>query len=189
MGRRALCSFVPRSSGSNPAETVPHSDLSSGSKASRLRDFIIDFYNHASAPHQQNADDAFCAFVWSVLAQQPTVRVGLVPAGVTSEVWIAPQNSKRRKAKAKGEEIEEVLPAQLEVIEGAANRSLEELQAEYGDQLRIGIHQDAICTAITGSHIRVRVRVPGEVTQLMAGLEVFQTESHGLLHPSSRHPR
>ncbi|KAI5829674.1 hypothetical protein K523DRAFT_416530 [Schizophyllum commune Tattone D] len=125
-----------------------------GNKASRLRDFIIDFYNHATAPHQQNADDAFCAFVWSVLAQQPTVRVGLVPAGVTSEVWIAPQNSKRRKAKAKGEEIEEVLPAQLEVIEGAANRSLEELQAEYGDQLRIGIHQDAICTAITGSHIR-----------------------------------
>ncbi|TRM66006.1 hypothetical protein BD626DRAFT_613048 [Schizophyllum amplum] len=125
-----------------------------GSKASRLRDFTIDFYHHPSRPHPQNPDDAFCAFVWAVLAQQPTVRVGLVPAGVTSEVWIAPQVSARRKAKAKGEEFQPVLPAQLEVIEGAASRTLADLQAEFGDQLRIGIHPDAICTAITGSHIR-----------------------------------
>ncbi|KAL1739503.1 hypothetical protein HDZ31DRAFT_26240, partial [Schizophyllum fasciatum] len=89
---------------------------------------------------------------------QPTVRVGLVPAGVTSEVWIAPQHSARRKAKAKGEEVQDVLPAQLQVIDGAANRSLDDLQNEYGDQLRIGVHPDAICTEITGSHIRVVTR-------------------------------
>ncbi|KAG6891388.1 hypothetical protein C0992_007611 [Termitomyces sp. T32_za158] len=123
-----------------------------GCNVSRLRDFIIDFYAHNGTP--QNPDDAFCAFVWSLVAQQPTVRIGTVPPGVTSEVWIAPQISAKRKAKAKGEEHVETKPTQLDIVPGSRDRSLDDLQKEYSDKLRIAVDPDAIYSAITGSHIR-----------------------------------
>ncbi|KAG5352707.1 hypothetical protein C0989_000859 [Termitomyces sp. Mn162] len=123
-----------------------------GCNVSRLRDFIVDFYAHSGTP--QNTDDAFCAFVWSLVAQQPTVRIGTVPPGVTSEVWIAPQISAKRKAKAKGEEHVETTPTQLDIVPGARERSLDDLQKEYGDKLRIAVDPDAIYAAVTGSHIR-----------------------------------
>ncbi|KNZ79627.1 Transcription factor tau subunit sfc3 [Termitomyces sp. J132] len=123
-----------------------------GCNVSRLRDFIVDFYAHSGTP--QNTDDAFCAFVWSLVAQQPTVRIGTVPPGVASEVWIAPQISAKRKAKAKGEEHVETTPTQLDIVPGARERSLDDLQKEYGDKLRIAVDPDAIYAAVTGSHIR-----------------------------------
>ncbi|KAG6891070.1 hypothetical protein C0995_014159 [Termitomyces sp. Mi166 len=123
-----------------------------GCSVSRLRDFIVDFYTHNGTP--QNPDDAFCAFVWSLVAQQPTVRIGTVPPGVASEVWIAPQVSAKRKAKAKGEEHVETTPTQLDIVHGARDRFLDDLQKEYGDDLRIAVDPDAIYAAITGSHIR-----------------------------------
>ncbi|KAG6885704.1 hypothetical protein C0993_010876 [Termitomyces sp. T159_Od127] len=123
-----------------------------GCSVSRLHDFITDFYAHNGVP--QNPDDAFCAFVWSLVAQQSTVRIGTVPPGVTSEVWIAPQISAKRKAKAKGEEHVETKPTQLDIVPGARDRSLNDLQKEYGDELRIAVDPDAIYSAITGSHIR-----------------------------------
>ncbi|KAG6814043.1 hypothetical protein H0H92_003893 [Tricholoma furcatifolium] len=123
-----------------------------GCNVSRLRDFIVDFYAHSGTP--QNPDDAFCAFVWSLVVQQPTVRVGTVPPGVTSEVWIAPQISAKRKAKAKGEEHVEVAPTELVLVSDARSRSLNDLKEQYGSQLRIAVDPDAIYAAITGSHIR-----------------------------------
>ncbi|KAG1841331.1 hypothetical protein DFJ58DRAFT_845058 [Suillus subalutaceus] len=98
-----------------------------GCNVSRLRDFIVGFYSH-DATHPQVVDDAFCAFVWSIVVQQPTVRVGTVPVGVSSEVYIAPQTSAKRKAAAKGE--------------------------EYGEDLRIAVDPETSFAAITGSHIR-----------------------------------
>ncbi|GLB36492.1 putative B-block binding subunit of TFIIIC [Lyophyllum shimeji] len=123
-----------------------------GCNVSRLRDFITEFYAHTCTP--QNTDDAFCAFVWSLVVQQPTVRVGTVPPGVTSEVWIAPQTSAKRKARAKGEEHVETTPTELDVVPDARNRTLDDLRSEYGDNLRIAVQPDAIYAAITGSHIR-----------------------------------
>ncbi|KAJ7275459.1 hypothetical protein B0H12DRAFT_1087414 [Mycena haematopus] len=125
-----------------------------GCNVSRLRDFIVDFYAHGTNTTAQNADDSFCAFVWSLVVQQPTVVVGTMPQGVTSEVWIAPQNSAKRKAKAKGEEPIEVAPAKLDIVPDAKNRSLEDLKAQYGDKLRIAADPDATYAAITGTHIR-----------------------------------
>jgi transcription factor C subunit 3 len=121
-----------------------------------LKDFIIDFYTQPEAPHPQNPDDAFCAFVWSLVVQQPTVRVGTVPEGLTTEVWIAPQTSKTKKAKERGEELVEANPPKLDVIQDAGNRTLESLVEEFGDRLRIAVEPNAIYAAITGSHIRVR---------------------------------
>ncbi|KAF8649735.1 hypothetical protein AX16_005506 [Volvariella volvacea WC 439] len=123
-----------------------------GSNVIRLKDFIDGFYSHNV--QQQNIDDAFCAFVWSMVVEQPNVQVGTVPQGVTSEVFIAPQVSAKRKAKAKGEEPVESIPPKLNIISDAKQRPLESLKAEYGDNLRIALSPNAIYTAITGSHIR-----------------------------------
>ncbi|KAK0465216.1 uncharacterized protein EV420DRAFT_1759926 [Desarmillaria tabescens] len=125
-----------------------------GSNPSRLKDFIVDFYSHNSSSAAQNTDDAFCAFVWSLVVQQPNVLVGTKPPGVNSEVWIAPQTSAKRKASAKGESFVETRPAQLEIISDAKSRSLEDLINEYGDDLRIAVDPDSIYAAVTGSHIR-----------------------------------
>lgn len=125
-----------------------------GSNPSRLRDFIVDFYSHNSSSAAQNTDDSFCTFVWSLVVQQPNVLVGTKPAGVNSEVWVAPQTSAKRKASAKGESLIETRPAQLETIPDAKSRSLEDLIKEYGDDLRIAVDPDSIYAAVTGSHIR-----------------------------------
>ncbi|KAH7927378.1 hypothetical protein BV22DRAFT_1127415 [Leucogyrophana mollusca] len=124
-----------------------------GCDVSRLKDFIVGFYS-VDATHPQVVDDAFCAFVWSVVVQQPTVRVGTPPPGVSSEVYIAPQTSARRKAAAKGEEHVEEAPPALNLVPDARNRSLEDLRAEYGDGLRIAVDPETSFAAITGSHIR-----------------------------------
>jgi hypothetical protein len=125
-----------------------------GCNVSRLRDFIVGFYSH-DATHLQVVDDAFCAFVWSIVVQQPTVRVGTVPVGVSSEVYIAPQTSAKRKAAAKGEVLVEEAPPSLTLVENARDRSLEDLKAEYGENLRIAVDPETSFAAITGSHIRV----------------------------------
>ncbi|KAI0359061.1 hypothetical protein OH77DRAFT_1396288 [Trametes cingulata] len=144
-----------------------------GCDVSRLRDFVVDFYAHPgpSGGLRQNVDDAFCAFVWSVIVQQPGVRVGTVPDGVSTEVYIAPQASAVRKAKAKGEEAaEEAAPATaLDVIPDATIRPLEDLKNEYGDRLRIAVDPDTSFAALTGSHIR-----PSKLTPMIySGLQII----------------
>ncbi|KAI0374486.1 hypothetical protein BV20DRAFT_961659 [Pilatotrama ljubarskyi] len=144
-----------------------------GCDVSRLRDFIVDFYAHpsSSGARTQNVDDAFCAFVWSVIVQQPGVRVGTVPDGVSTEVYIAPQASAARKAKAKGEEaVEEAAPATaLDVIPDATIRPLEDLRNEYGDRLRIAVDPETSFAALTGSHIR-----PSKLTPMIyTGLQII----------------
>lgn len=114
---------------------------------------------HANASHAQNPDDAFCAFVWSLVVQQPTVMVGLVEPGTTSEVWIAPQISAKRKAMARGEGHIESLPPKLQPIPEPKTTSLDVLRQAYGDRLRLAVEPDAIFAAITGSHIRVSLEV------------------------------
>lgn len=126
-----------------------------GCNVSRLKDFIVAFYNNYDGP-QQVVDDAFCAFLWSIVVQQPAVRVGVVPPGTTSEVYIAPQTSAKRKAAAKGEDVVEDTPPVLQIIEDAREHTLEELKHRYGDDLRIAVDPETSFVAITGSHIRVR---------------------------------
>lgn len=112
------------------------------------------------ATHPQTVDDAFCAFVWSLIAQQPTVRVGTIPLGGATEVFIAPQTSAKRKAAAKGEVVvaEDAPAPVLNVVPNATARSLEDLKAQYGDNVRIAVDSATSFAAITGSHIRVGMR-------------------------------
>ncbi|KZT74913.1 hypothetical protein DAEQUDRAFT_720101 [Daedalea quercina L-15889] len=124
-----------------------------GSNDVRLRESIELFYAHRDLTGQK-IDDAYCAFVWGILVQQPNVRVGVVPEGTGAEVYIAPQNSAKRKAKAKGQEIADSAPTILHVVPDAASRPLEELKQDYGDSLRVAVDSDTIFKALTGSHIR-----------------------------------
>ncbi|KAG6333065.1 hypothetical protein ID866_6027 [Astraeus odoratus] len=124
-----------------------------GCNVSRLRDFITAFYNGYDGP-QQVVDDALCAFVWSVIVLRPEVCVGVIPPGITSEVYIAPQTSAKRKAAAKGEQLFEDGPPVLQVIEDARTKTLQELKSQYGEDLRIAVDPQTSFAAITGSHIR-----------------------------------
>lgn len=146
-----------------------------------MKDFIIDFYAQPEALHLQNPDDAFCAFVWSLVARQPTIRVGTIPEGLTSGVWIAPQTSKKKKAKERGEEHIDAKPPELDPIPDATNRSLESLAEEFGDRLRIAVEPNAIYAAITGSHIRVCVAsMSSSLPSLIIYTAVHQIESNGV---------
>ncbi|THH21010.1 hypothetical protein EW146_g465 [Bondarzewia mesenterica] len=126
-----------------------------GCGISRLRDFVTDFFAHHTASHPQNVDDAYFTFVWSLIVQQPTVRIGTIPPGVPTEVFIAPQNSQVNKAKAKNEEVEQPPQAtKLDVIPHATSKTPGELKAQYGDRLRIAVDNESSFVAITGSHHR-----------------------------------
>lgn len=109
----------------------------------------------------QNLDDAYCAFIWAVIVQQPEVRVGLAPEGA-SEVYIAPQQSKvpvtakEKRKKTEEDATDESTTSHLIPVHGAALRPLEELKTEHGDALRIAADPQRSFIAITGSHIRVR---------------------------------
>ncbi|KAJ7596727.1 hypothetical protein C8J56DRAFT_295687 [Mycena floridula] len=124
-----------------------------GCQASSFRRFVVDFYTD-NLLQSQNTDDAFCSFVWSLVVRRPTVRVGTVPDGVSSDIWVAPQTSAKRKALLAGQEHVSEAPPELALIPDAKSRSLDDLIAEYGDSLRIGLDSDAIYAIITGSHIR-----------------------------------
>lgn len=100
------------------------------------------------------------AFVWVLIMQQPAVRVGTVPSGA-SEVWVAPQNvqkQKAKKAKAQNEDFEDPFQvSSLEIIEGGKTKPMSELVERYGASLRIAVDHETSFAAITGSHIRVRL--------------------------------
>lgn len=158
----------------------------SGCNVFRLKDFVVDFYRHSNASHTQNPDDAFCTFVWSLVVQQPIVLVGLVDPSITSEVWIAPQISAKRKAKARGEEHVELCPPKLAPIPEPKTTPLNLLRATYGDRLRLAVETDAIFEAITGSHIRVRVYQP-PLQMLTNPFLVVKNEPNGLFCSPNHH--
>jgi oxalate---CoA ligase len=159
------CAGLSEARSSNPCHAtlyllqVPDLTHASGCDVLRLRDFIAGFYAHSFELPPQNVDDAFCAFFWNVIVQQPTVRVGVMPQGVTTEVYIAPQSSAKRKAKARGEEPVEEAPPVLDSIADAETKSLDQLKSEHGEKLRIAVDPETSFAAITGSHLRVCVSI------------------------------
>ncbi|KAF9821815.1 hypothetical protein IEO21_00245 [Rhodonia placenta] len=126
-----------------------------GCNISRLRELISGYHSQHSSLPAQNVDDAYCAYVWAIVAQHPDVVVGTVPAGVTAEVFITPQASAKRKAKGKGEKIEES-PTTISLIPipDAALRPLEDLRREYGEDVRIALDSAKVFVALTGTHVR-----------------------------------
>lgn len=168
--------------------SLTNGSRSAGCNVSRLNDFVAGFYAHSGRGMPQNSDPMFCSFIWSLVVQHPTVVVGLVPAGVTSEVWVAPQTSAKRKAKASGQEHVETQPAQLEPIVNAKTTPLEKLVDVYGDRLRIAVEPQAIFAAVTGSHIRVRT-AKRSVGKGLTHFIVFSYEPNGVLRTTNYYSR
>jgi hypothetical protein len=115
--------------------------------------------------------------------------VGLVEPGTTSEVWIAPQISAKRKAMARGEDHIESLPPKLQPIPEPKTTSLDVLRQAYGDRLRLAVEPDAIFAAITGSHIRVSLEVQFWLFENSNSCSVFKNEPNGLLCSSNCNSR
>ena len=121
-----------------------------GCHPSRLRDFVAGYYSDSL---QQVVDDAYFAFVWSLVVSQPTVRVGTVPDSPTTEVHIAPQQSQKRKVKSSAEDTPPV--TSLVSLPDAESTTLDDLQLKYGGTLRVAVDAETSFAAITGSPIRV----------------------------------
>lgn len=145
--------------GFEPGVGLAFTNLSSlllaGCHPSRLRDFVVSYYQDS---HEQVVDDAYFVYVWSLLVGQPTVRVGTVPDGATTEVYVAPQQSQKKKSKEKDEGCDTSSPsvASLTLLSDARLKPLDDLQLQYGDTLRVAVDAETSFAAITGSHIRVR---------------------------------
>lgn len=87
------------------------------------------------------------------------MRVGTVPDGTTTEVYVAPQQSQKKKSKEKEKEKEKDQAdtlSSLTLRPDARSRTLEDLQLQYGEALRIAVDAETSFAAIIGSHIRVR---------------------------------
>ncbi|KAG8858551.1 hypothetical protein FRB96_005223 [Tulasnella sp. 330] len=126
----------------------------------RLDHFIDDYYKDSGSGSvfQQQTDYAFKSFVWSLIIQEPTVTVGLVPEG-SAPVCIAPQPSAVRKSKANAASsatLSITSPAALQALDPreVADVGLEDLVAKHGNTLRIAVDHETCFVAITGSHVR-----------------------------------
>ncbi|KAF4572584.1 hypothetical protein EYR36_007092 [Pleurotus pulmonarius] len=147
---------------------LPPLSEEASSEPPRLDVFIKDFYEKHPG-YTQNIDHNFNTFVWSLVVQQPTIRVGTIPDGLTTEVFVAPQPSAIKKAKAQGKgktEVTEEGRPHLELIADAATRTFDDLQAEFGEALRIAVDPEEIFAAITGSHVKPQKMTPMVYTAL-----------------------
>ena len=122
-----------------------------GCSVHRLRDFILEYYKNTS----QNIDDVYQAFVWSLLVEQHSIRVGVLPPGQHAEVYIPPQPRSTKRKGTTSETVEEDTLNGLQPVDDVKTNSFENLVRDFGDRLRIAVNQETICTTITGSHIRV----------------------------------
>lgn len=120
-----------------------------GCDISRLDHFINDFYQSKGSDSQQLIDREFRSFVFTLLAQEPSVTVGLVPEG-SDPVYIAPQPSAQRKS---GKVKAKSTPASLDPID-ASQLDWHNL-AQYAGSLRIAVDHETSFFALTGTHIRV----------------------------------
>ncbi|EUC63046.1 B-block-binding subunit of tfiiic protein [Rhizoctonia solani AG-3 Rhs1AP] len=139
----ALTKFILR-------ELAYEGDL--GSDLSRLRDLITRHYATQNPDLEQNVDDKLCSFVWSLLATQDNVVIGLAPDEAAA-VYFPPQSSASRKGKEKHEDNSSVSLEPLPPDEFNST-PLETLVDSYGSSLRIAVTPETCFECITGSHIR-----------------------------------
>ncbi|KAL5535246.1 hypothetical protein ACEPAF_3340 [Sanghuangporus sanghuang] len=140
-----------------------------GCNVSRLRDFVGDFYS--SRISMQNLDDSYHTFVWSLVAQHPSVRIGLLPLGQTADIYIPPQPRVSKKGKNGQDDVQKdgSTTGALDLIPNASHFPLHELVRIYGDRLRIALDSETCFEAVTGSHAR-----PAKLTPMVyAALQII----------------
>ena len=124
-----------------------------GCDITRLETLIDAFYQATSG---QGVDGSFFAFAWSIILQEPSVYVGVLPPGNRSEVYVAPppRASKKNPGKA-GEFTDPDRVATLEPVEDGKSRALEQLKQSYGERLRIAVDSEVLRITLAGPHARV----------------------------------
>lgn len=150
----------------------------------------MGFYAQRNVLHVQNLDDAFSAYVWSLLVQQSTVIIGILPEEITSEVWIAPQVSAKGKTTPRSnEQSDSTTPPRLEAIPERKDTSLDVLKEKYGSSLRIAAQPNVIFAAVTGSHLRVCFSVIVPYSNILIDSVVIKAEPYGLQCFADNHTR
>ncbi|KAL5534526.1 hypothetical protein ACEPAG_989 [Sanghuangporus baumii] len=126
-----------------------------GCNVSRLHDFVGDFYS-SRISMRQNLDDSYHTFVWSLVAQHTSVRIGLLPLGETADIYIPPQPRVSKKGKNGQDDVQKdgSTTGALDLIPNASHFPLHELVRIYGDRLRITLDSETCFEAVTGSHAR-----------------------------------
>ncbi|KAG8693487.1 hypothetical protein FRC09_010467 [Ceratobasidium sp. 395] len=127
-----------------------------GSDVTRLRQIISQYYSvhPLTSDRAQNVDDKFCAFIWSWLASQSGVVVGVAPSGAEA-VYFPPRTGEAKvaikgKSKAQPDSAASLSPLPPD----EATQPLDVLVTKYGGGLRIAVAPDVCFACITGSHIR-----------------------------------
>lgn len=116
----------------------------------RLRDFVNGYYaSHAS--QYQSLDDSYHTFVWALLSQHTSVRIGLVSEEQLAQVYIPPFSKTKKNATIEIDSREHG----FKPIQDVAAYSLQELVHTYGDQLRIAVDPATCLEALTGLHTKV----------------------------------
>ena len=125
----------------------------SGCDITRLEVLINAFYQTTTG---QGVDGSFFAFAWSVVLQEPSVYVGVLPPGNHSEVYVAPPPRVGKKGPGKpGESVDADRVASLEPVEGSKSRTLEQLRGLYEERLRIAVDIGVLRVTLAGPHARV----------------------------------
>jgi transcription factor C subunit 3 len=81
-----------------------------------------------------------------------------VPDGATTEVYIAPQQSQKKRKPEKdesGDASASSSVASLTLLPDVRSKTLDNLQLQYGETLRVAVNAETSFAAIIGSHIRV----------------------------------
>ena len=128
--------------------------LSLGCNIPRLREYIDGFYaSHASL--RQYLDDSYYTFVWSLLVQHTSIRIGLSPEEQSSSVYFPPLPRAKKPGNSSGPDGKTGLLG-LEPDSDATIHSLQELVDRYGERLRVAVDSATCFEAVTGHHTRVR---------------------------------
>jgi len=124
-----------------------------GCDITRLEALVDDFYKTTSG---QGVGGSFFAFAWSIILQEPSVYVGVLPPGDHSEVYVAPPPRVSKKDPGKARETTDAgQVASLEPVEDSESQSLEQLRQLYGERLRIAVDGQVLRTTLAGPYARV----------------------------------
>lgn len=134
--------------------------LNLGTDISRLDTFVSEFYSPSRStsssmapPPQQNQDEHFLTFVWSILSEQEDISIGVIKvAEKESESEEESKGGKRKNGNSKASITSSHSLEELPAEEFQLGRKA--LMEKYGDDLRIMVDPDVAWAALTTSHAK-----------------------------------
>jgi hypothetical protein len=150
-----------------------------GCGITRLEALIDAFYQTTCG---QGVDGSLFAFAWSIILQEPSVYVGILPPGDHSEVYVAPPPRGSKKNPGKARETTEVdQVASLKPVGNSKSQSLEKLKQLYGERLRIAVDSEVLRATLAGPHAKVCSEwfTLVYITDIPAVLDIIPNGLHG----------